>query len=102
MKKRSIKDFQALYASVDEEWLVLIQNGAKLASKKAQGCDKVISDIGSGLNCAKLGLRKLLKYLLSGNVRRLTVIQEDRLLRIGVGLIKGTSKNWKPARQAFR
>lgn len=27
MKKRSIKDFQALYASVDEEWLVLIQNG---------------------------------------------------------------------------
>ena len=25
MKKRSIKDFQALYASVDEEWLVLIQ-----------------------------------------------------------------------------
>ena len=35
MKKRSIKDFQALYASVDEEWLVLIQNGAKLASKKS-------------------------------------------------------------------
>ena len=27
MKKRGIKDFQALYDSVDEEWLVLIQNG---------------------------------------------------------------------------
>lgn len=26
MKKRGIKDFQALYDSVDEEWLVLIQN----------------------------------------------------------------------------
>ena len=48
----------------------------------------MISDIGSGLNCAKPGLRKLLKYLLSGNIRRLTVIHEDRLLRFGVGLIK--------------
>ena len=48
----------------------------------------MISDIGSGLNCAKSGLRKLLKYLLSGNIRSLTVIHEDRLLRFGVGLIK--------------
>ena len=48
----------------------------------------MISDIGSGLNCAKPGLIKLLKYLLSGNIRRLTVIHEDRLLRFGVGLIK--------------
>lgn len=48
----------------------------------------MISDIGSGLNCAKPGLRKLLKYLLSGNIQRLTVIHEDRLLRFGVGLIK--------------
>lgn len=48
----------------------------------------MVSDIGSGLNCAKPGLRKLLKYLVSGNIRRLTVIHEDRLLRFGVGLIK--------------
>ena len=31
---------------------------------------------------------KSLKYLLSGSIRRLTVIHEDRLLRFGVGLIK--------------
>lgn len=62
--------------------------GRQVERLKAQGCDEVISDIGSGLNCAKPGLRKLLKYLLSGNIRRLTVIHEDRLLRFGVGLIK--------------
>lgn len=58
--------------------------GRQIERLKAQGC----SDIGSGLNCAKPGLRKLLKYLLSDNIRQLTVIHEDRLLRFGVGLIK--------------
>ena len=62
--------------------------GRQIERLKAQGCDEVISDIGSGLNCAKPGLRKLLKYLLSGSIRQLTVIHEDRLLRFGVGLIK--------------
>ena len=62
--------------------------GRQIERLKAQGCDEVISDIGSGLNCAKPGLRKLLTYLLSGSIRQLTVIHEDRLLRFGVGLIK--------------
>ena len=62
--------------------------GRQIERLKAQGCDEVISDIGSSLNCAKPGLRKLLKYLLSGSIRQLTVIHEDRLLRFGVGLIK--------------
>ena len=72
-------------------FLLMIKNhdlGRQIERLKAQGCDEVISDIGSGLNCAKPGLIKLLKYLLSGNIRRLTVIHEDRLLRFGVGLIK--------------
>ena len=62
--------------------------GRQIERLKVQGGDEVISDIGSGLNCAKPGLRKLLKYLLSGNIRRLTVMHEDRLLRFGVGLVK--------------
>lgn len=53
-----------------------------------QGCDKVITDIGSGLNCAKPGLKQLLDLLLDRKVRRLTVMHEDRLLRFGVGLVK--------------
>ena len=53
-----------------------------------QGCDKVITDIGSGLNCAKPGLKQLLRQLLERRVRRLTVMHEDRLLRFGVGLVR--------------
>ena len=32
--------------------------GRQIERLKAQGCDEVISDIGSGLNCTKPGLRK--------------------------------------------
>lgn len=52
------------------------------------GCEEVIEDIGSGLNCAKPGLRSLLRQLLDGRVRKLTVVHEDRLLRFGVELIR--------------
>ena len=47
----------------------------------------VIQDIGSGLNCNKPGLRKLLSLLLSGNVRELILTYKDRLLRFGSELI---------------
>ena len=52
------------------------------------GCDEVLSDIGSGLNCRKPGLRSLLTRLLRGKVARLVVTHEDRLLRFGVDLIR--------------
>lgn len=52
------------------------------------GCDRIISDIGSGLNCCKPGLKSLVNRLLEGTVERLVVIQEDRLLRFGVNLIR--------------
>ena len=52
------------------------------------GCDEVVSDIGSGLNCKKPGLRSLLTKLLFGNIARLVVTHEDRLLRFGVDLIR--------------
>ena len=55
---------------------------------RAAGCDEVLSDIGSGLNCKKPGLRALLKQLLRGNIGQLVVTHEDRLLRFGVELIR--------------
>ena len=44
------------------------------------GCDEVISDIGSGLNCKKPGLKSLLTKRLFGKIARLVVTHEDRLL----------------------
>ena len=52
------------------------------------GCEEVIEDIGSGLNCSKPGLRSSMRQLLDGRIGKLTVVHEDRLLRFGVDLIR--------------
>ena len=55
---------------------------------KEVGCDEVLSDLGSGLNCRKPGLKRLLRLLLDGRVAKLVVLHEDRLLRFGVPLVR--------------
>lgn len=55
---------------------------------KQAGCSEVITDIGSGLNCNKPGLKSLLNRILKGHVRTLPVVYEDRLLRFGTALIR--------------
>ena len=47
----------------------------------------VIKDIGSGLNCNKPGLKKLLALLLTGTVRERILTFKDRLLRFCSELI---------------
>ena len=37
------------------------------------GCDEICSDVGSGLNCAKPGLKRLLRDLLDHKIHTLTV-----------------------------
>ena len=48
---------------------------------------EVVQDLGSGLNYSKKGLKKLIKEICSGNVRRLVITHKDRLLRFGAELI---------------
>ena len=55
---------------------------------QSYGCEEICSDVGSGLNCAKPGLKRLLRDLLDHKIHTLTVTHEDRLLRFGVGLVK--------------
>lgn len=62
---------------------------------KAAGCDEVLSDIGSGLNCKKPGLRSLLRKLLKGKISTLMVTHEDRLLRFGVDLVRDVCRFMK-------
>ncbi len=47
----------------------------------------IVQDIGSGLNCRKPGLKKLLALLVSGSVRALVLTYQDRLLRFGRELV---------------
>ena len=48
---------------------------------------EVISDIGSGMNYNKSGLRDLLDRIADGSVCRLVIADKDRLLRFGAELI---------------
>jgi len=48
---------------------------------------EVISDLGSGMNYHKKGLKKLLAEILAGRVERLVIAHKDRLLRFGAELI---------------
>lgn len=48
---------------------------------------EIISDLGSGMNYNKKGLRRLIAMLCRGQVSRLVVMRQDRLLRFGAELI---------------
>ena len=48
---------------------------------------EVVSDLGSGMNYHKTGLKKLLYKILNENIRRLVITHKDRLLRFGAELI---------------
>jgi len=50
-------------------------------------CDNVIGDVGSGLNCNKPGLKKLLHLILNRKIKVLHLAYKDRLLRFGQPLI---------------
>ena len=48
---------------------------------------EIISDLGSGMNYQKRGLRKLLARIMDGNIGRLVLTHKDRLLRFGAELV---------------
>ena len=48
---------------------------------------EVVLDLGSGMNYHKKGLRRLLDAILEGNVGRLVLTHQDRLLRFGAELV---------------
>lgn len=48
---------------------------------------ELISDLGSGMNYYKKGLKRLLNDILADNVGRLVITHKDRLLRFGAELV---------------
>jgi putative resolvase len=48
---------------------------------------EVITDLGSGMNYHKKGLKRLLNDILTGKIARLVIAHKDRLLRFGAELI---------------
>ena len=48
---------------------------------------EVVSDLGSGVNYNKKGLKRLLDEIISGQIGRLVITHKDRLLRFGAELV---------------
>jgi excisionase family DNA binding protein len=48
---------------------------------------EVVSDLGSGMNYHKKGLKRLLSEIIDGKIGRLVIAHKDRLLRFGAELI---------------
>jgi len=48
---------------------------------------ELVSDLGSGMNCHKKGLRRLLDAIIDDKVGRLIITHKDRLLRFGAELV---------------
>ena len=48
---------------------------------------EIISDLGSGMNYHKRGLKKLLEMIVEGKIGRVVLTHKDRLLRFGAELI---------------
>lgn len=49
---------------------------------------EIITDVGSGINYNKKGLKKLIKDITQGNVEKIVVLYKDRLVRFGFELIE--------------
>ncbi len=58
----------------------------------------LIEDIGSGLNFNRRGLRKIIKYAISGKIEELVVAYKDRLARFGFELIEDLIKEYSNGR----
>ena len=48
---------------------------------------EVVTDLGSGMNYRKKGLKRLLAQVIDGSVGRLVITHKDRLLRFGAELV---------------
>lgn len=57
------------------------------ASAAGKPCDRIITDLGSGMNDQKRGFLQLLALLLAGKVKTLVLAYKDRLLRFGSEIV---------------
>lgn len=62
--------------------------------KKKYPDHKMITDIGSGMNFNKRGLRKIIKLAIAGKINELVIVYKDRLTRFGYELIEDLIKEY--------
>ena len=89
--KQALKELTVAYARVSsgdqKEDLVRQEKMLEMFCVSNGWVYEIISDLGSGMNYHKKGLRRLLSLILSRGIRRLVLTHKDRLLRFGSELI---------------
>jgi len=87
-KERSLTVAYARVSSHDQKKDLQTQANLLATYCTKQGWTyEVISDLGSGMNYRKKGLKKLLDLIVERKIKRLVLTHKDRLLRFGAELI---------------
>jgi len=67
-------------------------NQVKYLEENVEDYDRVITDVGSGLNVKRKGFLKLLRMILNNEVSKVVVAYPDRLVRFGFEVIEEACK----------
>jgi predicted site-specific integrase-resolvase len=55
---------------------------------------ELITDIGSGMNMNRKGLRKIIDFAINDNINELVIVHKDRLCRFGYDLVEDLIKKY--------
>jgi len=67
-------------------------NQVKYLEENVEDYDRVITDVGSGLNMRRKGFLKLLRMILKNEVSKVVVAYPDRLVRFGFEIVEEVCK----------
>jgi len=81
-----------LYARVSNTRKDDLVNQVKYLEENVREYDRVITDVGSGLNMERKGFLKLLRMILNNEVSKVVVAYPDRLVRFGFEVLEEVCK----------
>ena len=88
VRKRKV----VLYARVSNTQRDDLINQVKYLEESVREYDRVITDVGSGLNVKRKGFIKLLRMILNNEVSKVVIAYPDRLVRFGFEIIEEVCK----------
>jgi predicted site-specific integrase-resolvase len=92
--KLSVKKYKIIYARVSSNAQKNdLERQKDMLSKKYPTYD-LITDIGSGVNLNRRGLRKIIDYAIQGKIDEIVIAHKDRLCRFGYELIEDIIKKY--------
>ena len=89
VRKRKVVLYARVSSNTQKDDLI---NQVKYLEENVREYDRVITDVGSGLNVKRKGFVKLLRMILNNEVSKVVVAYPDRLVRFGFEIIEEACK----------